>query len=141
MISRYRTPKRRRDGQSLQQLLHGLAGPTGRRWYTLRTSKECQRTKVATKPRALMTYPAKQCLAKTMQPMAHESFTNVDQKAGRKSIACGASSEKLPPVPLGHSLPTLKETRDCQLCLRKELGHRAKRVVLELLPTRRRAEE
>jgi hypothetical protein len=29
-----------------------------------------------------------------------------DQKAGQKSITCGASSEKLPPVPFVHSSPS-----------------------------------
>ena len=37
--------------------------------------------------------------------MVCELFTNVDQKAGRKSITCGASSERLPPVPLVHASP------------------------------------
>jgi hypothetical protein len=37
-----------------------------------------------------MSYPARQCLAKTKQAMVWELFTNVDQKARRKSIACGA---------------------------------------------------
>src|SRR4029077_19643431 len=54
-----------------------------------------------------MSYPARQCLAKTMQAMVCELFTNFDQKAGRKSITCGASSEKLPAVPIS---PLLHES-------------------------------
>src|SRR6266480_3369142 len=40
---------------------------------------------------------------KRCQVMVREEFSNVDQKAGRKSITCGASSEKLPPGPLVHA--------------------------------------
>jgi len=54
-----------------------------------------------------MSYPARQCLAKTIQAMVCELFTNFDQKAGRKSITCGASSEKLPAVPIS---PLLHES-------------------------------
>jgi hypothetical protein len=42
-----------------------------------------------------------------MQAMVCELFTNFDQKAGRKSITCGASSEKRPAVPIS---PLLHES-------------------------------